>query len=373
MKRNFDDLNLRAAFRDEPESCHRALMNAVRSLKEEEKDMKHLNFRPLLIAVIVIVSMLSVAFAASEIFGFTNYYERWGITLSPSTLNAMQPTEHTTYKVGPLTFTLQERIADPYNAYISTRIEMTDGSQPLMCLDPEAGLSDAKRVALNLEMVERDYGAGPIYTQPTYLEAAQKTGLPLYSVRARLEVAEDLNGGEGMENILYNNSGCVYINQQTLKSVDAGSELSCQLFLRVSQIDPTTGEEVEKWSTRESYSMPVSAVLTTGSYLPETPKVDSDMTLARIDADLYATGVYIHRRYQLPADMPFDEDYPVWNVVDATRPTNADGHPFTRGISLSGWCDTGSWPAVTVTEMLNLSELPPIIQVGGVNYTLQME
>ncbi len=156
-------------------------------------------------------------------------------------------------------------------------------------------------------------------------------------------------------------------------NVEAGSELACQLFLRVSQLDPNTGEVIEKWSVREPYTMPVSAVLAAGSYIPETPKVDGDMTLTRIDAELYATGVYLHRRYQMPADMPLNEDYPVWNVVDATCPTDADSQPFTRGISLSNWCNTDSWPAVTVTEMLNLTELPEVIQVGGVSYARENE
>jgi hypothetical protein len=37
MKRTVDELNLRNAFRQEPERCHAALMDAARSVKEETK------------------------------------------------------------------------------------------------------------------------------------------------------------------------------------------------------------------------------------------------------------------------------------------------------------------------------------------------
>ncbi len=371
MKHDLDHLDLRPAFRDEPDKCHQALINAVRSVKEEEQNVKQLNFRPLLIAAIIIVSMMSAAYAASELFGLGDYWERFGISLTPAQQEALKPDKTATYEVGPMTFTLQERVADPYFAYISTKVVTADGSAALICQDAEGRIHEELRIELGLSMVERDYGNGPVHTRPTWLEAARQTGLPLYSVRARLEVAEENNGGEGMENILNTNAGFVYINQQALKNADAGSGLSCQIFLRVSQLDPNTGEVIEKWSVREPYTIPVSRLMAAGRYVAETPRVNGDMALTHIDAELYETGAYIYRRYQLPADMPLNEDYPIWDVVDATRPTDAEGNPFVRGISLTDWCNTDEWPAVSVTEMLNLTNLPEVIQVGGVNYILQ--
>ncbi len=374
MKYDLDKLDLRPAFRDEPEKCHQALLDAVRSIKEEEKNVKHLNFRPLLIAAIIIVSMLSVAFAASEIFGLSDYFQKFGISLTPAQQDALKPNQEAAWQVGPITFTLQERVADPYYAYISTRVDMTDGSQALLCMDPEERLSDELRTALNLEMVERDYGSGPVLTRPTYQEAAQQTGLPLYSVRAILKVSEEHNGGEGMEYILHtSSSGCVYINQQYLQQLDGKTKLDTQIFLRVSRIDPATCEETGKWSTHEPYTLPLSKLVAEGHYIPETPLTTGDMTLTHIDTKLYETGLYAYRQYQMPADMARDIDYPVWDVTDPTPLTAADGTAFMRGIGLLDQYDTREWPTVTVTEMLNLTELPEIIQVGGVHYKLQSE
>ena len=62
MKRDMDNLDLRAAFRPMPEECHAALMDAARSVKEE-KEMKRASFRVVLIAAMIIMSMMAVAFA----------------------------------------------------------------------------------------------------------------------------------------------------------------------------------------------------------------------------------------------------------------------------------------------------------------------
>ncbi len=371
MKPDLDHLDLRPAFRDEPDKCHQALMRAVRSVKEEEKNVKHLNLRPLLIAAIIIVSMLSVAFAASEIFGLSDYFQNYNISLTPAQQEALKPDKEAAWQVGPMTFSVQERVADPYYAYISTKVDMTDGSHVLMCMFPDDRLTDAQRIALNLEKVERDYGNGIITTQPTYQEAAQQTGLPLYSIRAILEVPEDLDHGEGMEHILQPATSCVYINQHSLKNMSGKTDLPAQIFLRVSKIDPLTGEEIEKWSTRDPYTLPVSKLVAEGHYVPETPLVSRDMTLSEIRTELYETGMYTYRIYQMAADMPLDIDYPIWDVTEETPLQSVDGVPFMRGISLSGQQDTDGWPTVTVTEMLNVASLPEVIQVGGINYTLQ--
>ena len=59
MKRDMTDLNLCAAFRAEPESCHRALMDAARSVREERQTMRKSSFRTVIIAAIAALSMLT--------------------------------------------------------------------------------------------------------------------------------------------------------------------------------------------------------------------------------------------------------------------------------------------------------------------------
>ena len=66
MKRDLDDLSLRGAFRAEPERCHRALMDAACSVREERQTMKRFSCKTIVIAVLVALSMLTTAFAAAS-------------------------------------------------------------------------------------------------------------------------------------------------------------------------------------------------------------------------------------------------------------------------------------------------------------------
>lgn len=61
MKRKLDDLDLRAAFREEPERCHRALMDAARSAKEDTP-MKH-KFPVAILVAAILALMTTVAIA----------------------------------------------------------------------------------------------------------------------------------------------------------------------------------------------------------------------------------------------------------------------------------------------------------------------
>ncbi len=365
MKRDFDNLDLRGAFRDEPEKCHRALMDTVRSLQVEETKTMKTPFRTLLIAAIIILSTLTVAFAASEVFGLTDFFRGYGIVLNPSTQQAMQPDEETAFQVGPLTFTVQERVADPYFAYISTKISTTDGSQALIAPDDvydRIGASaEGKALAAQLGI---DY-------KLTWLEAAAKLDWPLYAVRAIMEPDESISNGPRMEDILWDaRNNAVFINQTDLYDVAAGTELSLQLFLRVAQIDPTIGEQQTTWSIREPYTIPVNKLLAKGRYLPEEPLTVSDMTLTFISAELYSTGMHVFRNYEMPEGMARDINYPVWEITDTTPMLDATGAPFPQGISLTGSYHTYEWPTVTVTNMFNVDKLPESIQVGGILYAL---
>jgi len=65
MKRETELLNLRNAFPDEPESCHEALVQAARSVREDEP-VKKVTFRAVLIAALIIAAMMAVAVAANN-------------------------------------------------------------------------------------------------------------------------------------------------------------------------------------------------------------------------------------------------------------------------------------------------------------------
>ena len=62
MKRDFDNLDLRSAFREEPERCRRALMDAARSAGEETKTMKR-RFPMAILAAAILTLMTTMAIA----------------------------------------------------------------------------------------------------------------------------------------------------------------------------------------------------------------------------------------------------------------------------------------------------------------------
>lgn len=62
MKRDLDNLDFRSAFREEPERCHQALMNAACSVKEERRFMKR-KFPAAILAAAILALMTTVAIA----------------------------------------------------------------------------------------------------------------------------------------------------------------------------------------------------------------------------------------------------------------------------------------------------------------------
>ncbi len=359
MKRDMDNLNLRAAFREEPESCHRALMDAARSVREERQTMKRYSFKTLIIAVIVAVSMLTTAFAASELLGWTDYFSRQGIHVTPGMQNAMQM-EPKTYEVGPLTSTVQEAISDNRFALLSTQIATTDGSQALLTMfadDAVGAYNDSSRVLMNALGLEDK-------SQPFY-EAGAAKGIPVYSVRAIIEVDEQYNGGEGMEDILWDaKANARYFSKHCLNTENIGTELPITIFLRVAQHDEK-GEEIQKWMTRETMTIPVGQVLEKKHYTPEKPYTVNGAELECINAELYITGAYLRCQWKLPDGVVNDENFFMWDYhSDELLLADGNFNVFERGISLSGAYDDTHWPIVKVEEMINVDALPEVIRVG---------
>ena len=359
MKRDFDDLDLRAAFREEPESCHRALMDAACSVREERQTMRKFSLRTVIIAAGVALSMLTTAFAAGELLGWTDYFENWGIHTTPGMRGAMQMSPKT-YEVGPLTFTVQEAVSDNRFALMSTQVATTDGSPALMTMfadDPVGAYADRSRVlmkALGLEDKK----------QACY-EAGAAKGIPVYSVRAIIEVDEQYNGGEGMEDILWDeNASAIYFSQQSLNADKIGETLPVTVFLRVAQVDET-GEEVQKWTTRETLTIPVGQLLDKKHYVPEQPYTVKGATLECINAELYVTGAYLRFQWMLPDGVTNDDSFSMWDYhSDELLLTDGIFNAFERGISLTGSYDDRHWPMVTVEEMINVDALPEVIRIS---------
>lgn len=358
MKRDFDNLDLRTAFREKPERCHLALMDAARSVREEKQTMRKYSLKTVVIAIAVMLSMLTTAFAAGEIFGWTDYFEQWGIHTTPRMRDAMQM-EPQSYTLGPVTFTVQEAVSDNRFAMVSTKISVTDGSPALMTQfadDPIGAYGERSRVLMNALGVED----GSL----SCMEVAAQKNIPLYSVRVAIEVDESVNGGEGMEDIMWDAQGNVaYFSNYALKTESVGEELPITLFLRVAQID-ANGEEIQKWTAREAMTIPVGKQLAENTYVPETPYTVDGVMLTGIRAELYVTGAYLTFTWQMPEGVENNDDFNIWDYHSDLLLTDGAFNVFERGVSLSGNWNSDAWPTVTVEEMINVEELPGVIRVS---------
>ena len=358
MKRDFDNLDLRTAFREEPASCHAALMDAARSVREEKKTVKRFSMRTALIAALVAMTMLTTAFAAGEIFGWTDYFAHWGIHTTPQMQNAMQM-EPKTYTLGPLTFTVQEAVADNRLAMISTTVATADGSPALLGMfadDAIGAYGDRSRVLMNALGVEDK--------TLMFCEAAAQKDIPMYSVRAIIEVDGMYDGGEGMEDILWNpQTNAIYVSSHLLNAENVGQELPVTIYLRVAQHDKN-GEELQKWTARETMTISVGQKLAEKTYTPDAPFTVNGAALESIHAELYVTGAYLTFQWQMPEGMVKDDDFNMWAYQEALLVTDGTFNVFEQGVSLTGRYDDSAWPLVTVEQMINVDALPEVLRVG---------
>ena len=215
MKRDLEHLDLKQAFHPVPEACHRALMDAARSVKEE-KPVKRVSFRAALIAAIILIVAMAVAYAAVRL-GWIDYYDQqYGIAVPKSAQEALTASQPKTYQVGPMTFTYQQMLTDKRIVLSSAAIRLTDGGEALYANDTNIydSVSAITDTVANLYSLS-DY-------QETWLEAAQELDLPLYGVRALVELPPENNLGS-MEDALWNEDGTiVYFNMPMLASGKRG-------------------------------------------------------------------------------------------------------------------------------------------------------
>ena len=103
--------NLKDQFPPMPDACHQALMNAARSVKEEEK-MKKFTMRTVLVTALILALTAAVALAAGQL-GLKDLLGNHGTHALPSAAQEiMENSEKKTFHVGPVSVTLEETLAD---------------------------------------------------------------------------------------------------------------------------------------------------------------------------------------------------------------------------------------------------------------------
>lgn len=182
MKRDVDQLNLCSAFSPEPEECHDALMVAARSVKEEPKPAAQAWLRTL-------------AFAVSQAGLLDWLCQDMGVEAPSSASDVLAATEQTTYTVDPLTMTISETLADGRLAYLTVNVASKDG--PVLICEGSGDPYDPVGATLAKALNNPD-----ITAETPMAQAAQETGLPLYSAMAWLQLEEGVGDGTEMMDAL---------------------------------------------------------------------------------------------------------------------------------------------------------------------------
>ena len=343
---------LRDAYPPESESCHAALMDAARHVKEDVP-MKRFSLRTLAVTLILLAAMTVAALAAGSLLGWGDYLSsQYGAALPDSAVQVMRPETPAAWQVGPLTFTAQETLADSHIALASLRIAPAEGAQGLVCVYPDEPMDALGDTGAALAQA---LGVDP---GSTWAQAAQALSLPLYAAEGFLDLDTSLATGEMMMDYQWNADGSlVYYSLASLNThaMAGQTELPLDFFLRVVQIDPATGKALESWQDDTAQTAaPVAQLLAEKTYAPQGGAAIAGFTLENIQAQRYVTGLYLTLTYAASEDAEESDAYALYELAL----TDEAGQAFPSGPYLSGNMDTSAWPQVRVTTTLGLDELP---------------
>ena len=225
MKRDWNHLDLSTAFHPIPEACSQALMEAARSAVQKKRP-KRVPYRIVFTAALVLLCTAAMAYAITQ-QGWAEFLgQQFGISISPSAQEALHATQPVSYQVGPMTFTFQQLLADGHMGLSAAQVHLTDGSKALYADSADDAVPEEVLASYDLS-----WGG-------SWFEAAQELQLPLYSVRALLELPAAYSA-ESMEGALWQEDGSItYFSMPLLASVPSQSEIPATLYMRVTQYDP---------------------------------------------------------------------------------------------------------------------------------------
>ena len=300
---------------------------------------------------------MAVAYAAVRLGWIEYYNQQYGIAVPQAAQEALEASQPKTYQVGPMTFTYQQLLTDQRIVLSSAHVGLTGGGEALYASDTDVYDS----VSALTDTIANRYSLSNY--EETWLEAAQELDLPLYGVRALVELPPENDLGSAMEDALWNEDGTiVYFNMPMLAPGSAEGELNATLYMAVTQFDPATGEALEKWETREEASLPMAQLLEEKTYLPQEDAAFDGLTLESVRGERYATGVYLCATFTAPDGMTKEKAMDVLHTLDIC---DADGAPLPMGLSLSIWPDAEALPAATLEVPASLEALPDEVTVVG--------
>lgn len=241
-----------------------------------------------------------------------------------------QPPKTPPCQVGPLTLTISETLADGHLAYLTVNAAGRDGAA--LVYEGSGDLYDPVGTTLAKALNHPD-----ILAETTLVQAARKSGLPLYCVMAWLQLEEGVGEGTEMMDALRQKDGSLLLVDMLLTNQDkVGEKLNVNICLRVWQIDPVTMKTMDEgWEMTETRSLTVHGVTARKDYLPQGDAALNDsLTITGVTAEQTCAGVYVTVCVDMQEGMTCEELL----STGLPCPTLLDGHgqEFPQGISLSG-------------------------------------
>lgn len=348
MKRDWNHLDLSTVFHPMPQACSQALMEAARSAVQEKRQ-KRLSYRIGLAAALVLLCTAAMAYAITQ-QGWAEFLsQEFGISISPSAQEALHATQPVSYQVGPMTFTFQQLLADGHMGLSAAQVQLTDGSKALYADSVDNDVPEAVLASYDLS-----WGG-------SWFEAAQELQLPLYSVRALLELPAAYSA-ESMEGALWQEDGSItYFSMPLLASVPSQSEIPATLYMRVTQYDPFSQSAVATWQVQEDISLPMTPMLAEKTYLPTQETYFAGLKLENVHGASYATGIYFSAQFTAQEHMT---DIDAQEVLNHISILDEAGGPLPQGMNLSVYINTQALPKVTMEISTPLEAFPDQLTVS---------
>lgn len=323
--------------------------------EKEIKVKKKLSFG-LVLAIGLVLATVAVAIAATQL-GWVDFFgTNYNVTVPTAAQDAMNATQPQVFQVGPMTFTYKQLLTDKRIAMSSAEVHMTDGTEVLYADDSNF----YEAVDAISDTVLKKYNLKP---GTTWVDAAKQLNLPLYGVRALVEVAPEYDKGEAMESTLWNEDGSiVYFNMPMLNKNALTDELPVTLYMAVHQYDPTTDEvKVNQWTDRKDITLPVAPLLAEKTYLPQGDAELQGMKLVGVHAEQYATGIYLTSTFTASEGMTAEE---ARDSLYELSVCDGEGNDLPDGINLSGGTFTDDLPTVELEIMTSIEKLPDALIVS---------
>lgn len=353
-KRKLEEMDLRAAFPEMPQDCHDALLRAARSAGTEETKMKHFTVKTVLLTALLVIFTTTAAVAATEALGWTDFFSQYYGTQVPAAAQRIMKEEWNRhhFSLGPVSYDVQELYCDGHIAMASTVIKMEDGGKALLLGE---GFEPSDALGANGENGAALAGQLGLSPSATWLDAAKELKLPLYRVRAILEVPEALSDGVETEDPLYNDDGSLtYFSLCEMNGTAYGEKIACQLFLRLAEIDLETGDEQNVSASREMLEIFLEAP--GGQFDRKYEDISfGGFQLDTVHMEWMPAGLYLFSTFTAQDGVTQDQAYETLYRVDWV---DENGVSFPRGLSLTESLDTGAWPAVTLKQMISVDAIP---------------